>query len=336
MAIDPNVFDKLKTFEYYSQAQQAFELQQQLVAQKMLAAQRGDELPAAIQVANEYKKRLDAGDVAGANQILMFAKASDKGIVTDANGAYQKAPGYAEALGGIEYGKRSGQNQSDLQYKPAIAGAEQQAKKNVDIRTNPIIAEGEAEARLRKELEYAPRIDVAKKDAEGAANDSTVNPLIQQLRDYNALSFEMPYSGAALPFTRLSPDKATQDKVTNTDLLLQARTDMAAPLAKQLGVNPTDKDFQASLDRIFNINSTQQSRAAQIDALEQRIKQRKAARATRQGVNSIDDVLKNYQKPADIDTAQALFDARKAIKSGKDPEAVKKRLRDHGIDPAGL
>jgi hypothetical protein len=49
---------------------------------------------------------------------------------------------------------------------------------------------------------------------------------------------------------------------------------LAAPLAKQLGVNPTDKDFQASLDRIFDINASKSSRAAQIEALSNRIKSR--------------------------------------------------------------
>jgi hypothetical protein len=38
----------------------------------------------------------------------------------------------------------------------------------------------------------------------------------------------------------------------------------------------------------------------------------------------------------DAGTTDALDRARQAIEAGADPEAVRKRLRDAGIDPAGL
>lgn len=69
------------------------------------------------------------------------------------------------------------------------------------------------------------------------------------------------------------PGTSAEEK--SFDLLKQARIDLAAPLAKQLGVNPTDKDFQASLDRIFDMGTTQESRAAQIQELQNRINQRR-------------------------------------------------------------
>jgi hypothetical protein len=44
-------------------------------------------------------------------------------------------------------------------------------------------------------------------------------------------------------------DKNTVDLLANTDKFNANRIELASAVAKQLGVNPTDKDFQASLDR---------------------------------------------------------------------------------------
>jgi hypothetical protein len=44
-------------------------------------------------------------------------------------------------------------------------------------------------------------------------------------------------------------DKNTVDLLANTEKFNANRIELASAVAKQLGVNPTDKDFQASLDR---------------------------------------------------------------------------------------
>ena len=49
--------------------------------------------------------------------------------------------------------------------------------------------------------------------------------------------------------------------------LRQLRLNLAAPLAKQLGVNPTDKDFENTLNQIFNENESKATRRAQINLL---------------------------------------------------------------------
>lgn len=149
-------------------------------------------------------------------------------------------------------------------------------------RVNPVTNNVEKVADIEIKPDNEPALKGQQKAAETKAvaeattqtSDERVLPVIDQLTKYNQESFDMPYAdtGIARFAERMSPIISTQNKRKNTDLLKQARLDLAAPLAKQLGVNPTDKDFQASLDRIFDTNSNKTSRQAQIDALAERIK----------------------------------------------------------------
>jgi hypothetical protein len=270
MPVDLGVFERQKSIIDQQQLQDAFNLKKALVeaqfataASKLANAQSGTgtassaNMPAALQLTNEWQKRRAAGDTVGANALLTFAKAADKGLVIDENGNFQQAPGYASAVGGIEALK---------------SGMERQAQKNVDIRTNPIIAGGEAGARLQQQLLLEPQIEAAKSQATAALIGEKALSPIDQIRQINSRSFEYPFMGTVSKLSRASPFESGQEKAKQMDLLRQARTDLAAPLAKQLGVNPTDKDFLASLDRIFDISSSRESREAQINALESRIR----------------------------------------------------------------
>lgn len=151
MPIDASVFDKIKTFADYQQAEQAFQLRKQLAAQQLMKLQSGGQKPAALQLADEYKRRVDSGDIKGAQLIAQFAKTADKGLIADENGNYQAAPGYGGAVGSIEGAK---------------AGAKEQSKKNVDVIMDPQIAGGEANAKNNSELTYKPKIETAVKTAE--------------------------------------------------------------------------------------------------------------------------------------------------------------------------
>ena len=93
MAVDLGVFERQKTIVDQQQLQDAFDLKRALVLGQLNRLQSGGNLPAPLQLANEYQRRRDAGDIDGANQILMFAKTADKGLVTDENGVFQAAPG---------------------------------------------------------------------------------------------------------------------------------------------------------------------------------------------------------------------------------------------------
>jgi hypothetical protein len=127
--------------------------------------------------------------------------------------------------------------------------------------------------------------------AKGQANDQLALDPIQSLKGLNEKSFSS-FAGVKRVAGRFDPTGYSDEKTNATDALVQARTDLAAPLAKQLGVNPTDRDFQASLDRIFDLNTTQESRAIQINALEQRIKDRQKTRG-----QQLENVIGSPQQP---------------------------------------
>ena len=162
-ALDTNVYDKLRTFDDYRRAEQEFQLKKQIEAQNAALWQSGAKSPAALQLANEYQKRIAARDIVGANIIAQFAKTLDKGIAIDQNGTYQTLPGYAASVGSIEGAK---------------AGYKQQAEKNVDLRMNPQIKQqenragaigdaiGKAEGASEKKYIQAPQIETYLQEAE--------------------------------------------------------------------------------------------------------------------------------------------------------------------------
>jgi len=113
-----------KTLLDYQDLQREFDLKKQLAAQKLQESATGADLPAALQLANEYQKRIAMGDVEGANLIAQFAKTTDKGIEVGADGSYMPMAGYGPAVGSIAANK---------------AGMEQQAKADVDFIMNPRI-----------------------------------------------------------------------------------------------------------------------------------------------------------------------------------------------------
>lgn len=149
MPVDLGVFERQKSIIDQQQLQDAFNLKKALVeaqfataASKLANAQSGTgtassaNMPAALQLTNEWQKRRAAGDTVGANALLTFAKAVDRGLGIDENGNFQQAPGYAESVANIAAVK---------------AGMERQAQKNVDVTLNPVIAGGEALAKSQVE-----------------------------------------------------------------------------------------------------------------------------------------------------------------------------------------
>ena len=91
--------------------------------------------------------------------------------------------------------------------------------------------------------------------------DSAIAKLIEINKKAGAGSFQ-----DIKQFGRQIVPGASETQI-NTALLKQGRIDLAAPLAKELGVNPTDRDFNASLDRIFDINEPREVREAQLQKL---------------------------------------------------------------------
>lgn len=178
-------------------------------------------------------------------------------------------PGYGQAVGSIAATKKGMEtdaaNASDDYWKPLTAA-------KVKEQTDAV----ERNTKLRSEVDDARK---------------TI-PIIEELQNLNDQSPTYAYADLQQPFRKAWPGTSPEEAAV--DLMRQARLDLAAPLAKQLGVNPTDKDFQASLDRIFDISATKESRQQQINALKRRI-ENKAGYAKEQ-----------------LGTAQGLYDRSRA------------------------
>lgn len=84
--------------------------------------------------------------------------------------------------------------------------------------------------------------------------------LVDTMLKYNEKTGSGAYQGLKQPFKRSVGDKEAKA----FDLLSQTRLRLAAPLAKQLGVNPTDKDFENTLNQIFNENADRDTRESQL------------------------------------------------------------------------
>lgn len=255
-------------------------LQEEFELKKMQALQQttGQD-PASVKLANEIQKARAAGDTQRLNDLQMSAKLLDRGVVYDQMNNPMQMPGYGDAVGSIAGTKKSyeaqAQNASDLAYDPLIAGGEAQAKFEQQLGYSPKIARAEKSAVLEAER-------LGTRQSEFDTGSKTL-PIIEELKSFNEKSPSIPFAGATQGIRRLVP--GTSEAESAVDLMRQARIDLAAPLAKQLGVNPTDKDFQASLDRIFDIDASRESRKKQIEALEKRIKDRQKQLMPRQTTN---------------------------------------------------
>lgn len=120
-------------------------------------------------------------------------------------------------------------------------------------------------------------LEIDKKDAENLTKirDTAENVLPRLQEQSAALQKGIAagtFSDARVAFsTALSSlgikDKATLDMLKNTKTFNANRIELAASVAKQLGVNPTDRDFKASLDRFASASDTPEASAAFINDL---------------------------------------------------------------------
>lgn len=273
--------------------------------------------PAAIKIANEIAVARATGDQQRLMDLQMSAKLLDRGVYMTPDGQTQVIGGYPDALSMLEFGKEQGAQMAKDAHEPGRAGMVENAKLQQQLNYGPKIEGAERAATLE-----ADRIGDLNK--EFAGTQKTI-PVIDELKGYNEVSPSIPYAGKTQWMRRLMP--GTSEAESAVDLMRQARLDLAAPLAKQLGVNPTDKDFQASLDRIFDIEASRESRQKQIEALESRILARQqqlaGALAEDEGIDysafgSVStDQLNGYvpgnsaPPPSLMDRAQAEFDAKK-------------------------
>jgi hypothetical protein len=125
---DLSVFGKFRTKEDYDRAAQEFDMKKQLAQAQIQNQLSGGSSPAAIQIADEMAKARASGDVQRMNDIALAAKSYDKGVIQNPDGSVSLIGGYAPSMGVLAEAKQTGKNISDMQFKPAIAGAQQQQK----------------------------------------------------------------------------------------------------------------------------------------------------------------------------------------------------------------
>lgn len=136
----------LKTIDDYKRADEEFQLRKQKAMQE-----RQGTPPAALQLANEYQKRVAAGDQKGADLLAQFAKTVDRGVVTSPDGGYMSAPGYDTLL---------------ADRKGLTSTADEKAKQIQKTMYEPAREEDIATRKADVELRYAAPITTAKKAAD--------------------------------------------------------------------------------------------------------------------------------------------------------------------------
>ena len=155
-------------------------------------------------------------------------------------------------------------NIKGLASPPALPMPANPVQANDTFKTQNDIAAAGAKARAEA---------MAKLDADQISlglTDKKTLPIIDAMLRINEGTPDIPYADTGIGRAVLRT-VGNKEKSTNLDLLRQNRLDLAAPLAKQLGVNPTDKDFQSTLDRIVDLNSTKESRTSQLNNLKAKI-----------------------------------------------------------------
>lgn len=171
----------------------------------------------------------------------------------------------------------------DVFTRPALSLPQVQAPYGASPKTKQATQEanvdlGKKAAEIPLEVKLAQEREKARKQAEidiktettkveNLQKDTEAIPLLESMLQQNKGTLNMPYAGNVQGVARFVAPEASK----NLDLMQQNRLNLAAPLAKALGVNPTDKDFKATLDRIVDVNATQESRDAQIRQLMRQI-----------------------------------------------------------------
>jgi hypothetical protein len=312
-----SIIGNFKGFGDFEQEAQKQGLAQALMQAQILKASnpyKGENLPAPLQLANEYQKRVTAGDINGANLIMQFAKTQDKGLQVDANGSFAPLAGYAGAVASIE-GAKSGakqdaQNISDSNYKPGIAGKE-------------------AESKFTQELKFATPITEAKKvgdamgESKGAIVKKSINApatlsVLDQIEalDNKGMSLLDKASGSTLGALGAAGNqfigRSTDATKANAELAVLGNT-LVNSIPRMEGPQ-SDADvrfYKEQAGRIADPKVPEGDKRAALKSIRQ-LQNKYASQQT----NSLDDVLRNYQQniPATPAEAKSQFNASKQPK----------------------
>lgn len=216
-----------------------------------------------IAMANRVKAEWDAAHpdqpMSIANAIEQVSAKQGKGIAYDPNtGAQIAAPGAPQAQGQIKYGEQSGANQSDLQYKPAIAGGEQQQRKAADVNAAASLAE---QGELGK----------AKGGAEvGLATAETAMPALQStIKDLRTLAQAATYTKGGVLYNNVIrqlglPMTAGGD--ARAEFITRVNSYLIPSLKQNFGSRITNMEINAQKAMFADPNLSPAEKMAQFDA----------------------------------------------------------------------
>lgn len=178
----------VRSISDFDKLQQEFEMKKMAALADAQKAASGGNLPAAIQIADEYGRARAAGDTQRMNDLAIAAKSFDRGVIYDQAGNPVAMGGYGDAVGQIAGTRKAyeaqAQNASDLQYDPMIAG-------------------GEAAARLGQQLQYEPQIQTAVKSAESrAGTQSELNERIASMPQLEQTVRQLSDLGKVATYTK--------------------------------------------------------------------------------------------------------------------------------------
>ncbi len=357
---DLTAFSRLKTKQDFDREAMLFDIERQ----KAMRIAAGGDLPAPLQLANEYQKRMEAGDIQGANLIMQFAKTQDRGLQVNPDGTYSPLPNYGLAVGQIAGQKKmfeaNAQNQSDQFYDPITAGMEAQ---------NKIFAEDLAKSKtgLGQSQENTKQILDTLNSIENSPGLSAVvgvpNPMqgripfigniagspaadfqakLDQLGGKQFLqAFESLKGGGAI--TEVEGKKATDAIASMQTSQSEESFKRSLQEFKDIVIRASERAQQkAQRDPMANWLNAAQNREAQIGANPYSGVPPVAvdnAPIPQVNVPSIPlgqtvqgQAAKQQLGKAEIEAT--IFNAKKAVKSGRNPDVIRQRLIDAGIDPA--
>lgn len=241
---DLGIYKNIRGFNDYQNAAQAQGLQSALAAAQINTMQQkalgGGNSPAAIQIANEYQAARQSGDLQRMNDIELFTKALDKGLVTGANGV-QALGGYGQAAGDIAAQKK---------------GMEQQAQKDVDLVMNPKIKTAEKVATLKGEKEDKLAGQVAR-----------MPELMATVNDLRSFSKDATYTLGGQAFDALSRQVGytTEGAVARKEFDATISNQVLPLLRETFGAAFTAKEGESLRETLGDINASPEEKIAAID-----------------------------------------------------------------------
>lgn len=353
MGPDLSVFDRIKTKADFDREAELFDLKKQALTQ----AKSGN-LPAALQIADRITQLRQAQamgtdptaeqqiqDIQQAQKIMRF----DPGIYMN-DGIAQTFPGYERAAGQIAGAKagasQNAQNQSDYQWKPQIAQATESAKGRAGTQSelNERVASlpqlEETVARLselgrvatytttgrvydaaRRELGLDPRAEAVARKEYLSLVDNQILPLLRQTFGAQFTQKE----GESLKATLGDPNATPEEKDAVLRSFIDQKKATIETMQRQMGQN-IYQDAPIENQNFGDLPFPDVAGGEQFNTVP---------------LSEADLNAMGVPQPAPMPTSpyqreEALFSARAAIRKGADPEAVRQRLIENGIDPGGL